>query len=416
MFNPDYWSEIWQTIMEQRTRSLMTAFGVFWGIFILTVMIGSGMGLNNGVINSVINIPDNLLFLTPDATSLPYQGMEGGREWKIKTGFEEKIKQELQGDVDYIASVSLAGLQEVKHGEKVFLYDVVGLSPEYYSACPMRILKGRFINEIDMREQRMVCLLGQNIASVLFDNYEQAVGSTVEVNGMVLDVVGVVRKSSNSLYAGFDLAASVLMPLPTEQAAYGIQGDIDMWLVAFNHRKPIQQLASQVNTLVKKEYSIHPDDSMALYFYTTEETIDLYSSLFSGINILIWIVGLGTLLAGLIGISNIMLISVKERTLEIGVRRALGALPSTILRQIMTESLVLTSISGFIGLCLGVIILQIVNNMIGEMENDTFYHPYMPFWAAVTSLLILIAGGLFAGWLPARNALKIKAIDALREE
>ena len=416
MFNTDYWSEIWQTIMEQRSRSLMTAFGVFWGIFILTIMIGAGMGLNNGVINSVMNLPANLLFLAPDVTSLPYQGMESGRTWKIKTGFEEKIKQELQGDVDYISSVSLAGLQEVKHGEDVFLYDVVGLSPEYYSASPMKILKGRFINEIDMREQRMVCLLGQNVASVLFGNYEQAVGSTVEVNGMVLDVVGVVRKTSNSLYAGFDLATSVLMPLPTELAAYDMHGDIDLWLVAFNQRKPIQQLASEVITLVKEEYSIHPDDSMALYLYTTEETINQYRGLFSGINILIWIVGLGTLLAGLIGISNIMLISVKERTLEIGVRRALGALPSTILRQIMTESLVLTSISGFIGLCLGVILLQIVNNMIGNVENDTFYHPYVPFWAAVISLLILIAGGLFAGWLPARNALKIKAIDALREE
>ncbi|MBR1542694.1 MAG: ABC transporter permease [Bacteroidaceae bacterium] len=416
MFNSDYWSEIWQTIMEQRTRSLMTAFGVFWGIFILTVMIGAGMGLNNGVVNSVTNVPANLLFMAPDQTSLPYKGMESGRKWYLKTGFEEKIKQELQGDVDYISSVSLAGLQEVKHGEKVFLYDVVGLSPEYHSASPMKILKGRFINEIDMREQRMVCLLGQNVATALFDNYDQALGNTVEVNGMMLEVVGIVRKSNNSIYAGFDLSASVLMPLPTELATYGKQGDLDLCMVAFHQRKPIQQLASKAVALVKEEYSIHPDDTMALYSYTTEEMINQYGGLFSGINILIWIVGLGTLLAGLIGISNIMLISVKERKLEIGVRRALGALPSTILRQIMTESLVLTSISGFTGLCLGVILLQIVNNMIGNVENDTFYHPYMPFWAAVISLLILIAGGLFAGWLPARNALKIKAIDALREE
>ena len=402
--------------MEQRTRSLMTAFGVLWGIFILTVMIGSGMGLKNGVINSVTNVPANLLYLEPDQTSLPYKGMESGRIWKMKTSIEEKIMQELPGDVDYISTVSLAGLQEVKHGEKVFLYDVVGLSPEYYSACPMKILRGRFINEIDMREQRMVCLLGQNVASVLFGNDEQALGNTVEVNGMMLEVVGIVRKSSNSIYAGFDISASVMLPLSTELAAYGKQDNIDLCLVAFNQGKPVQQLASQVITMVKEEYTIHPDDSMALYSYTTEELINQYGGLFSGVNILIWIVGLGTLLAGLIGISNIMLISVKERTLEIGVRRALGALPSTILRQIMTESLVLTSISGFIGLLLGVILLQIINNMIGNVENDSFYHPYMPFWAAVISLLILIAGGLFAGWLPARNALKIKAIDALREE
>lgn len=416
MFNLDYWREIWQTIMEQRTRSLMTAFGVFWGIFILTVMIGAGMGLNNGVINSVTNIPANLLFLAPDQTTLPYQGMESGRIWKLKTSIGEKIKQELPGDVDYIVNISFAGLQEVKHGEDVFFYDVVGLSPEYYTASPMKILRGRFINEIDMREQRMVCLLGQNVATALFDSEEQAMGSTVEVNGMMLDVVGIVRKSNNSLYAGFDLSASVLMPLSTELAAYDKQEDIDVCLVAFNQRKPVQQLASQVVPMVKEEYSIHPDDPMALYSYTTEETISLYGGLFSGVNLLIWIVGLGTLLAGLIGISNIMLISVKERTLEIGVRRALGALPSTILRQIMTESLVLTSISGFIGLCLGIIVLQIVNNMIGDVENDSFYHPYMPFWTAIISMLILMAGGLFAGWLPARNALKIKAIDALREE
>ena len=416
MLSSDFWNDIWQTIIEQRTRSLLTAFGVFWGIFILTVMIGSGVGLKNGIFNSEVNVPVNLLFMESEETSLSYRGNESGRRWKMTSDIVWRLKQWFPKDVDFVAPVGTDDQKEVKHGEKVSLYQVAGVTPLLQKACPMKIMAGRFINDIDLNEHRQVCLLGENVAEVLYGSIGKAVGTTVEVSGMMMDVVGVIRKPSNSVYLGFEPSSSVLMPLTVEQTVYSRQSEIDCTIVALAKGIAASRAESLITKKMKEEFVIHPDDGIALSTYTTEKTVRLYSGLLSGINILIWIVGLGTLLAGLVGVSNIMLISVKERTQEIGICRALGAMPTAIVRQILTESLVLTAVAGLCGLSIGVLALQAISNAIGEMDNETFYHPYMPFWAAVVSLLVLIGGGLLAGWLPARQALAMKLVDSLKEE
>ena len=415
-FDSDLWSEIWQSIQRQRWRSIMTAFGVFWGILMLTLLIGSGMGLNNGIAGRVKSLPSNCLFLRPQETSMAYHGLGRDRTWSMDNRDVEELTNKLGQRLSYITSVNFADYQNVTRGRQTFQYQVAGVTTQFYGSLPQKLLAGRFINDIDVEEHRKVCVIGKHIAEALFGD-EQPVGQDIDVNGTSLTVIGIIKNTNRQIDIGLDVTESVLMPLTTEQVTYG-QGDrIDICMVILKDDSPVKNFEAQITGLVKSNHQIHPDDPTALMTVNLGEQIGMFINLFTGLNILIWIVGLGTLLAGLIGISNIMIVTVKERTQEIGVRRALGAMPEVIIRQIMLESLTLTAMAGFAGLCLGIWLLDLLRDMLAEGgDNLTFTNPYVPFWTAIASLTILVIGGLFAGWMPARRALKIKAIDALREE
>ena len=387
MFDSDLWNEILQSIMRQRWRSLMTAFGVFWGILMLTVLIGTGMGLNNGIAGRVKSLPSNCLFLIPQETSMAYAGLGRDRTWYMDNRDVDELTSALAQRLEYITSVNFADYQNVTRGRQTFQYQVAGVTP-----------------------------LGKHVAEELFGD-DDPIGATIDVNGAILTVVGTIKNTNRQIDIGLDVTESILLPLTTEQVTYGQDNRIDICMVILKDSSPVNEFESEITGLVKKNHQIHPDDPTALMTVNLGEQIAMFVNLFTGLNILIWIVGLGTLLAGLIGISNIMLVTVKERTQEIGVRRALGALPGVIIRQIMMESLVLTAAAGFAGLCLGIWLLDMLRGMMAEGgDNMTFTNPYVPFWTAIASLTILVLGGLLAGWMPARRALQIKAIDALREE
>lgn len=416
MFDSDLWSEIWQSIMRQRWRSLMTAFGVFWGILMLTLLIGSGMGLNNGIAGRVKSLPSNCLFLIPQETSMAYHGLGRDRKWSMDNRDIDELTSKLGQRLSYITSVNFADYQNVTHGRQTFQYQVAGVTPQFYGSLPQKLLAGRFINDIDITEHRKVCVIGKHVAEELFAD-ENPLGQHIDVNGTNLSIIGVIKNTNRQIDIGLDVTESVLMPLTTEQVNYGQGNRIDICMVILEDNSPVDKFEAEITALVKNNHHIHPDDPTALMTVNLGEQIGMFINLFTGMNILIWIVGLGTLLAGLIGISNIMIVTVKERTQEIGVRRALGAMPEVIIRQIMLESLTLTAIAGFGGLCLGIWLLSILRNMLAEGgDNMTFTNPYVPFWTAIASLVILVLGGLFAGWMPARRAMRIKAIDALREE
>ena len=416
MFDSDLWNEILQSIMRQRWRSLMTAFGVFWGILMLTVLIGTGMGLNNGIAGRVKSLPSNCLFLIPQETSMAYAGLGRDRTWYMDNRDVDELTSALAQRLEYITSVNFADYQNVTRGRQTFQYKVAGVTPQFYGSLPQKLLSGRFINDVDMREHRKVCIIGKHVAEELFGD-DDPIGATIDVNGVILTVVGTIKNTNRQIDIGLDVTESILLPLTTEQVTYGQDNRIDICMVILKDSSPVNEFESEITGLVKKNHQIHPDDPTALMTVNLGEQIAMFVNLFTGLNILIWIVGLGTLLAGLIGISNIMLVTVKERTQEIGVRRALGALPGVIIRQIMMESLVLTAAAGFAGLCLGIWLLDMLRGMMAEGgDNMTFTNPYVPFWTAIASLTILVLGGLLAGWMPARRALQIKAIDALREE
>jgi len=412
----DFWTEVLQTIMLRRSQSLMTAFGVFWGILLLALLLGTSKGLNNGILSKVTTLPPNELLVRPDATSMAYRGFGRDRMWKLNADDEKLIRRHYGRLVIASSPVCFVGYQTVVRGDLTYQYQVTGVGPQFKEWMPQRLTAGRFINELDMREHRKVCVVGERVADMLFDSYEEAVGSTISVSGISLMVVGITHCTNRHINIGIDVSESVFMPLPTVQVVYGRGDEVDLFSVIMDDAFPMRQQKKQLVDIIKENHTIHPDDELAVLAPTVEEETIEYRNLIVGTNALIWIVGLGTLIAGLIGITNIMLVSVRERTQEIGIRRAIGAKPHDILLQIMLESLVLTIGAGLAGLCVAVWVLFSVDNMLPSGDDTIFLRLSIPFWTAVVSLLILIAGGLLAGWMPARRALAIKPIDALREE
>ena len=401
---------------SQTRRRLMTAFGVFWGILLLTLLVGTGTGLDNGIVSKVKNLSPNELFLWPQETSMPYRGFGRGRKWLLNSHDKELIRGRFGQMVKAYSPVNYAGYQNVVINDQSHPFLVSGVDPQFVSLIPQRVTTGRFINDIDMLEHRKVCVIGEHVAEVLFNSPEEAIGSNISVNGMALTVVGVTHCTNRHILIGIDLSESVLMPLPTEQTAYGRGDEIDFCSVTMDDAFPMEQQKGQIVALIKENHFIHPDDELAITAPTVGEESVMYNNAITGVNILIWIVGLGTLMAGLIGITNIMLVSVRERTREIGIRRAVGATPRHIIKEIMLESLVLTLGAGLLGLCVGVWLLHGVDNMLPQGDDTVISRLHMPFWKAIISLLILVAGGLLAGWIPARRAIAIKPIEALREE
>ena len=401
---------------SQTRRRLMTAFGVFWGILLLTLLVGTGTGLDNGIAGKVKSLSPNEAFIHVQETSIPYRGFGRGRKWLLNSHDEELIRGRFGQMVKAYSPVNYAGYQNVVRDDQSHPFLVSGVDPQFVSLIPQRVTTGRFINDIDMLEHRKVCVIGEHVAEVLFNSPEEAIGSNISVNGMALTVVGVTHCTNRHILIGIDLSESVLMPLPTEQTAYGRGDEIDFCSVTMDDAFPMEQQKGQIVALIKENHFIHPDDELAITAPTVGEESVMYNNAITGVNILIWIVGLGTLMAGLIGITNIMLVSVRERTREIGIRRAVGATPRHIIKEIMLESLVLTLGAGLLGLCVGVWLLHGVDNMLPQGDDTIISRLHMPFWKAIISLLILVAGGLLAGWIPARRAIAIKPIEALREE
>jgi putative ABC transport system permease protein len=401
---------------SQTRRRLMTAFGVFWGILLLTLLVGSGTGLDNGIAGKVKSLSPNEAFIHVQETSIPYRGFGRGRKWLLNSHDEELIRGRFGQMVKAYSPVNYAGYQNVVRDDQSHPFMVSGVDPQFVSLIPQRVTTGRFINDIDMLEHRKVCVIGEHVAEVLFNSPEEAIGSNISVNGMALTVVGITHCTNRHILIGIDLSESVLMPLPTEQTAYGRGDEIDYCSITMDDAFPMEQQKGQIVALIKENHFIHPDDELAITAPTVSEECAMYNNAITGVNILIWIVGLGTLMAGLIGITNIMLVSVRERTREIGIRRAVGATPRHIIKEIMLESLVLTLGAGLLGLCVGVWLLHGVDNMLPQGDDTVISRLHMPFWKAIISLLILVAGGLLAGWIPARRAIAIKPIEALREE
>jgi len=418
MFDSDFWSEILVSIRRQKMRSFLTAFGVFWGIFMLVVLIGAGMGMNEGVVGSIKSIPTNSILLVPGETSVAWHGFPRGRKWTMNNEDTKAVMKVLAGKTTSVASVKFApdNPRNVTSGSQQDQYMVAGVTPSYYSAMPHRLVQGRYVNNIDMTEERKVCVIGQVVADRLFPESDDVINRTVVIDNVPYSVVGVCKNPNRTISIGLDPENSILLPLTTMQFSYNLSNRVDISVIILKNQFHARDYTAQISEVVKERNYISPDDQTALEVVDLSEILKQYDNLFKGLDALIWLVGLGTLLAGLIGISNIMMVTIKERTQEIGVRRALGAMPEDIIKQIMCESLMLTLVSGFIGLFCGTWLLSALKSLLGNQEGSMFQNPYMPFVPAIACLFILVLGGLFAGWMPARRAMKIKAIEALREE
>jgi putative ABC transport system permease protein len=420
LFDIDRWVEIWVTITRNKTRSLLTCFGVFWGILMLVILLGSGTGMKNGITGNFKGFATNSAFFMTDRTSEPYKGFNKGRWWNMRNRDLESIIQNVQG-IEDISPVVWGGRSEknVVYGQLTGTYFVKGVMPGYFNIESQELHYGRLLNEVDIREKRKVCLIGTRLQETLFRN-EDPCGKYIRANGSYYQVVGVVKARSSNFNIGGRSEESVILPFTTMQQIQN-QGDrINFIGVSFKPGFLAEKIIDEITAILKAQNEIAPTDPQAVRAINLAKQFGTFEMLFIGIEILVWIVGIGTLLAGIIGVSNIMMVTIKERTKEIGVRRALGAKPFNIISQVLSESLLLTSLAGLTGLTLGVFLLDIVNKVLegqpATQEVTFFENPEISIQVAIAATIVIIISGLLAGLIPAWRALQIKAIDAIREE
>jgi len=420
LFDKDKWTEIFHALSNNKLRTFFTAFGVFWGIFMLVIMLGSGQGLQNGVNQGMGDMANNALFMWTMPTSKPYKGFPRGRRYYFNNDDTKALRENVP-ELEYIAprlqGRSRQGDNNVIRGERTGAYQIQGDYPDMNKIDPVNIHDGRFINHNDIENKRKVIIIGTRVKDEMFDREEDPIGDYLQIQGVYFRVVGVFSSKKNDQQAEHE-NQQIFMPFTTLQQTYNM-GDIVGWysMTSYKHI-PASVALEKAKKVVRERHSVAPDDDRAIGSFNVETEFRKMENLFAGINGLIWIVGIGTLLAGVIGVSNIMLIVVKERTKEIGIQRAIGATPLAIQSQIVLESVFLTALAGYIGLVLGVGLLELINYLLVEFgaSSDMFSRPEVDFNKASIALIILIISGALAGLIPARRATQIKPIDALRDE
>ncbi|NBG67128.1 ABC transporter permease [Acidiluteibacter ferrifornacis] len=418
MFDSDKWQEIYSSLRKNTLRTIMTAFGVSWGIFMLVVMLGAGKGLENGIISGFGGTVTNSVFIWTQSTSVPYAGLPKGRRFNMNNEDMEAIQHGVS-EIEYLAPRNQLrgynGGNNVSFKTKSGNFSVMGDYPEIQFISPMEILEGRFINQLDIEEKRKVVVIGTNVKEVLFGD-KSPINENVKINGVYFKVVGVWKTKKSGNQAEKD-TKTLFVPFSTFQKAFNY-GNIVGWMaVTAQPNSSGEAVEKKIVDILKKRHKVAPQDERAFGSFNAEKEFKQMSGLFGAISTLIWVVGIGTLMAGVIGVTNIMLIVIKERTKEIGIRRAIGATPASIISQIMMESIVLTGLAGYFGLVGGIGVIELIAANLGPADGDSmFTNPEIDLQVALTALVILIISGALAGLIPARKAVKIKPIEALRTE
>ncbi|MDX1469883.1 MAG: ABC transporter permease [Flavobacteriaceae bacterium] len=419
MFSRERWNEILEALNSNRFRTILTAFGVFWGITILVLLLALTNGLKNGVTADFSNFATNSMFMWAQGTSIPYKGLPKGRRFSYKLGDVEAIKNEIP-NLKYVSPRNqlggYRGGNNVTRGDNTGAFQVNGDYPEFINQQPMDIMEGRFINYSDINDNRKVCVIGKGVVNALYDRGEDPLGTYLKINGVNFMVIGTF-KIPNSQGDSEEEANTIFIPFTTFGKAFN-QGENVGWMaITAEDNVTITSLKQQIFDLLKTRHRIHPNDERAIGHFDLAEQYGRISGLFNILTIVGYFVGALVLMSGIIGISNIMLIVVKERTKEIGVRRAMGATPLLIKSQVLQESLLLTIISGMVGISFAAGVIYILNYVLdqnGPVEN--FANPSVSMQVVLIALMILVISGLLAGLIPANSATKMKPVDALRTE
>jgi len=416
MFDLDRWQEIWFTITHNKSRSVLTAFGVFWGMFMLVVMVGAGVALQRGMNSQIEGFATNSCFVYADQTSEPYKGFKKGRTWNLENEDIPLILNKVP-EIQYLAPVLFGGggsTNNVTRNDKAGSYSIKGSYPSYNEIDASKMVYGRYVNDIDIVEKRKVCVIGERVYEVLFPKDENPLGKNIKVNGIYFQVVGVARHTSG-INIGGNAEESIILPFSTMQQAFNQGKIIHFMAITTKPGVKVKVVEDKVHKVLAEKHSISPLDKKAVGGFNIEDEFNMFLYLGIGIATLIWVVGLGTLFAGAVGVSNIMLVTVRERTKEIGIRRALGATPRDIIVQILSESIVLTLIAGIAGLMFGVGLLSLVGMALSH-GDQFFKDPQISFTVAIGAMFILLIIGTLAGFIPANRAMNIKPIEAIREE
>ncbi len=408
----DTCEEILITITRNKTRSLLTAFGVFWGIFMLIALIGGGQGMEEEMKAQFEGFATNSGFIVANQTGEPYKGFRKGRTWNLEIEDVDRVRS-VEG-VELATPTLALWRQTAANGENKYECNVKGLYPEYEKVEHQEITYGRFLNNVDIAESRKVCIIGKRVYESLFNSGEDPCGKYVRVNGIYYRIIGMCSSEGNVNIQG-QSSESIIIPFTTMQKTYNLGKQLHVLCFLVKSGTKVTDVEPKVESLIKAAHYIAPDDKQAIMMLNAEALFSMMDTLLLGTRILIWLVGLGTLLAGAIGVSNIMMVTVRERTTEIGIRRAIGARPRDILQQILSESMVLTTVAGMAGVSFAVFVLHILEQALNE-PGVIKTHYQVSFGLAIGTCILLIAMGILAGLAPAYRAMAIKPIDAIRDE
>jgi putative ABC transport system permease protein len=420
MFNRDTWSEIIEALTTNWFRTILTAFGVLWGIFILVILLAAGKGLENGVKQGFGGMATNSMFMWAQTPSQPYKGLPKGRRYNFKRSDVEAIKQQVPG-LRFVSPRNqlggFGGANNVVRGLKTGAFNVYGDYPEVIQQEPMDITSGRFLSYSDINENRKVAIIGEGVVKEMYEPGEEVIGTYLKINGVNFMVIGTYKKKGNNGNSE-EAQKQIFVPFTAFSQAFNMGETVGWMAITANDDSSITELKQGVFDVIKARHSIHPEDDRAIGNFDLYEEFSKINGLFIALKAVAYFVGVLVLLSGIIGISNIMLIVVKERTNEIGVRRALGATPWAIRGQILLESIFLTIISGMAGIVLATGIIALINLQLQGMDTTEmmFANPSVDLGVVFIALSILIISGLIAGLIPAQNAIKIKPVDALRTE
>lgn len=420
VFERDNWQEIFNTLQKNKLRSLMTAFGVFWGLLMLIIMLGSGTGLENGVIQEFKERATNSVYIWTRKTSKPYKGFPRGRKFHFVNDDINSLRQNIS-EIRHLAPRNRLGshrsTDNVTRNGKTGAFSIYGDYPDIQHIQLLKITQGRFINHLDISEKRKVAVIGKRVRKILFEKGEDPIGKYIRIQGIFFRVVGAFKTNKYGDDEEED-TQTVIVPFTSFQHAFKRGNRIGWFALTSIEEVPASLVEEKALALLARNHQIAPDDRQAFGHWNLEKEYKKVVDVFFGINALVWFVGISTLLAGIIGVSNIMLIVVKERTREIGIRRAVGATPRAIIAQIMLETVFLTAIAGYLGLLVGIVSIETVASLIAnqQIEMELFTNPQVDFSVALTAVLILILAGVFAGLIPARRAVQIKPVEAIRAE
>jgi putative ABC transport system permease protein len=422
LFDVDHWQEVFQSLRRNRLRTILTACGVFWGVFMLVVMLGFARGLENAVTKDFANWAPNAIFVWGERTTMAHAGNLPGREINLTEDDAEFLQARVSG-IEIVVPRSFiggrwGGAGQITRKDKTESFNTSGETPDYLRLENMNVERGRFLNHEDMAERRKVVVIGDRVREVLFADGVDPVGQSVLVGRIEFTVIGVYKSPAVGGRADW-VNGRVFLPRTTYARVFGTANRLGSMAILVGAARSSAEVEQEVRAALKSRHRMHPDDPRGFGSFNREKEFRKISNLFLGISGLTWIVGVLTMLAGAIGVSNIMMITVAERTREIGIRKAIGATPASIMIQIVKEAVVLTALSGYLGLVVGVGVLEVVARIVDSMpkQGPTFFsRPEIDLGRAIFAAVVLTVAGALAGLAPARSAVAVRPVEALAHE
>ncbi len=405
----DTFREIGDSLFRNKRRTLLTGFGIFWGLFMLLFLVGGGNGLKQMLSMNFEGFATNTIVIISSNTSKPWKGMKEGRYWQLDRKDVERLRT-LMPELDVVApQVSNWGQTATYKGNSSSV-SIKGISGDYHKVEAPLLKYGRTISDADVEQERKVCVIGKRVYNDLFPEGDDPCGRYIQVGSVFLRIIGVDYSSGNISING-SASESVMMPFSVAAQLYKRGNNVDIICMTGKKGVKMSTLEGRIRSILSREHLFDPTDDQAVMVLNTEQIFSIVDNLFRGVNFLIWLVGIGTLLAGAVGVSNIMMVTVRERTVEIGIRRSIGAVPRDILSQIIWESVALTLAAGSTGIVFSVLILNVVEAL---TKHQAAFQ--ISFWTAILAALLLSVLGVLAGLAPALRAMKIKPVDAMRDE